>query len=350
MADTSSIGSFCDLFGESRREGNSTEHYQYGGGLFNSLIFTNRKQAISTLNQTQLLRLNQLCEILFRPSKCGVYNFCHFSVRVNVPDRAMDYLRKYVHKLAGNGKHVQIVIHENESVQPHIHVLHCGKSSPPRTNVMRHFLKYYCSPFRPVVHGQHQFTSPIAAAYRHHILQLYLVGGTGYYPVVFKIAPPRSTPIIHSGYNLFSSSTLYKESGEYEVDSEEAIGCATAHSKGGIYPFRKRSGAVEFGLDGAEADRNDYTDEIESNQNNDEERRSTFRRAIQLQKKTAILMAPTPIELASVSVELYVSSIETLENFVPWQQKFIKLALKEQRQRENVFQSAEVIVDLQTKN
>ena len=107
---------------------------------------------------------------------------------------------------------------------------------------------------------------------------------------------------------------------------------------------------MECRLDGAEADSNDNRDEIESEQNVDEERRSTFKRAIQLQKKTTILMAPTPLELASVSVELYVSSIETLENFLPWQQKFIKLALKEQRQRENVFQSAEVIVDLQTKN
>ena len=343
------IGSFCDLFGESRREGNSFEHYESGGRLFGCFTFTNRRHAISTLTETQHLRLNHISEILFRPSKGGVYHFCHFSVRVNLPDRAMEYVRKYVHKMVGNGKYVQIVLHENECVQPHFHVIHCGKSSPPRTNAMRHFLKYYCAPFRPVIHGQHEFTSPIAAAYRHHLIQLYMVGGTGYNPVVFKISPPRSTPIVHAGYHLFSPSTLHEELGESETDPETALGCTATYSKGGIHPVRKRTGAMELGMDGAEADAGDIGNEAQSEQSADEERRSTFVRALQ-QKKTTILMAPTPLEMASLSVELYVSSIETLENFKPWQSKFIKLALKEQRQRENVFQSAEVIVDLQTKN
>ena len=228
----------------------------------------------------------------------------------------MEYVRKYVHKMVGNGKYIQIVYHENECVQPHFHVIHCGKSSPPRTNAMRHFLQYYCAPFRPVIHGQHEFTSPIAAAYRHHLIQLYVVGGSGYNPVVFKISPPRSTPVVHAGYHLFSPATLNEECGESETDPEAAIGCAAAHPKGGIHQIRKRKGTMELGLDGADADENYNRNEAESEQGANEERRSEFVRALQ-QKKTAVLMAPTPLEMASLSVELYVSSIETLENFKP---------------------------------
>ena len=349
LADTSSIGSFCDLFGESRREGNSIDHYTFGGGLFSSFVFVNRANAISTLNQNQHLRLHSISEVLFKPSKNGIYHFCHFSVRVNLPDRAMVYVRKYVHKMVGNGKYIQIVLHENEHVNPHFHVIHCGKSSPPRTNAMRHFLQYYCAPFRPVIHGQHEFTSPIAAAYRHHLIQLYVVGGTGYEPVVFKIAPPGSTPVVHSGYNLFSSSTVDEELRKSEADTEETTGCTAAHPKGGIHQIRKRPGTVELGLDGASSNQIHHGNETQPEQDPVEERRATFVRALQ-EKKSAILMAPTPLQLASLCIELYVSSIETLENFKPWTSKFIKLALKDQRHRESVFQSTEVIVDLQTKN
>ena len=310
---------------------------------------SNPRQTISTLTDSQRLRLDSVSQVLFKPSKCGVLHFCHFSIRVNVPDRAMDYVRKYIHKMAGNGKSIQVIFHESDSVQPHFHVIHCGKSSPPRTNAMRHFIKYHCSPFRTVIRGQHKFTSSIAAAYRHHLIQLYLVGSPGYHPVVFKIAPQGSITVVNTGYNLFPSTTLNEKPGEPEADQEEAVGCAAAHSKGGVYPLRKWSGAMEQGLDGANVNADDQPNETQPEPNADQERRATLQRALQ-QKKTAVLIAPTPLEMASLAVELYVTSIEILENFKPWQHKFIKLALKEQRHRENVFQSTEVIVDLQTKN
>ena len=100
LADSSSVGSLGDFFGESRREGTYDEHRKFGGGLFNELVFTNRRKTISTLNNTQLLRLDTISQVLFKPSKCGIFHFCYFSIRVNVPDRAVEYVRKYIHKMA----------------------------------------------------------------------------------------------------------------------------------------------------------------------------------------------------------------------------------------------------------
>ena len=260
----------------------------------------------------------------------------------------MDYVRSKVHKLVGNNRFIQIVLHDSENVNPHLHFIHCGKSSPPRTNCMSHFIKYYCHPYRPIIHGSYKFTAPIAAAYRHQLLQLYLVGCPGYHPVVFQIASQGSNPVVHTGYDLFPSTTVDEESRKPETYQEEVAGCSASYSKGGLHQIRKRKGAMEPGLDGTDADTNDHSTEDESEQSADEERRTLLRRALQ-QKKKPILLAPTPLELSSLAIELYVTSIEILEYFKYWQQKFIKLALKEQRLRENIFQSSEVIVDLETK-
>ena len=348
MGNNSSIGSIGDLLGESRRDGCLAEHLQSHDGLFSSFIFTNNDQTLSTLRQDQLSRLHSLYNVLFRPSKCNIYHYCHFSVRVNIPERALAYVRRYVHKLVGKFKFIQVILHETDNVHPHFHFIYCGKTSPPRTNAMHHFLQYHCNPYRPIVHGSHKFTTPIAAAFRCQLLYLYLVGRTGYYPVVFQIASQGSNPIIHTGYHLFPSADIHEKSGEFQTDPEEADGCTTSYTKERIYPIRARSRGMEPGLDGSTVNTNDHAIETQPGQDSAETRRSLLRRALQ-QKETTVLIAPTALELASLSVELYVTSIEILENFKHWQKKIIKLALKDQRLRENIFHSTEVIVDLETK-
>ena len=49
-------------------------------------------------------------------------------------------------------------------------------------------------------------------------------------------------------------------------------------------------------------------------------------------------------------IDLYVSSIEILQYFVPWKYRFIALAQKEPRIRENILENSKTIVDLKTNN
>ena len=171
MENGSSIGTLGDFFGESRRSGNIETHYASHRGLFNVLPHINIDQPISMFEKDGGLKISSIAEILYTPNKHRHYDWCHFSV----PLDALEYVRKKIHKLVGPTKYMQAVLHEETTVHPHIHFIHAGTASPPRTSAMQHFLRYYCQPFTAIIHGRFKFTSAAKCSIRFLLLQQYLV-------------------------------------------------------------------------------------------------------------------------------------------------------------------------------
>ena len=175
LENGSSIGTLGDFFGESHRIGDIENHYASYGGLFNVLPNINLDQSVSMFETDGGLEISTIAEILYTANKHRHYDWCHFSVRVKAPSDALEYIRKKIHNLVGPTKFMQAVLHEEATVNPHIHFIHAGTASPPRTSAMQHFLRYYCQPFTAIIHGRFKFTSAIKCAIRFLLLQQYLV-------------------------------------------------------------------------------------------------------------------------------------------------------------------------------
>ena len=175
LENGSSIGTLGDLFGESRQIGIIQEYYSAYGGLFDVLPHINLSQSVSMFETVGSVKISAVTEILYAVNKYRHYDWCHFSVRVKVPTDAVEYVRKTLHKLVGPTKFIQAILHEEATVNPHIHFVHAGTTSPPRTSAMQHFLRYYCQPYTAIIHGRYKFASASKCALRFLLLQQYLV-------------------------------------------------------------------------------------------------------------------------------------------------------------------------------
>ena len=113
---------------------------------------------------------------------------------------------------------------------------------------------------------------------------------------------------------------------------------------------RKRTRANEPGYNTESDSGSILSCENGSRENQDGPRKKGWAFLQSLQAKEKLNIAPTPIELVGMFTDLYVSSIEILHYFVPWKYRFIALAQKEPRIRENILENAKTIVDLNTNN
>ena len=126
METGSSLGTLGDLLGESRRPGDIKEHYSANGGLFDVLPHINLDTSVSIFETDGRLPISTIVEVLHLGQQHKRSDWCHFSVRIKSPSEALEYIRKKFHKLVGPTKFLQIVLHEENNVNPHFHFVHAG--------------------------------------------------------------------------------------------------------------------------------------------------------------------------------------------------------------------------------
>ena len=167
----------------------------------------------------------------------------------------------------------------------------------------------------------------------------------------FQITRPGSKPTVHTGQHLFRARREAAECGRESTLDAEDIGCEDTYKTGGFHYCKRKGTAPNEPGYNSESD----TGSVLSGENGPRENQDgpgkkgwTFLQSLQAKEK--LNMAPTPIELAGMCTDLYVSSIEILHYFMPWKYRFIALAQKEPRIRENILENAKTIVDLNTNN
>ena len=167
----------------------------------------------------------------------------------------------------------------------------------------------------------------------------------------FQVTGHRSKPTVYTGQHLFGINRKAEECGREYTADEEDFGCEDTYKAGRLYDYkRKRTTADESGHHSEGDSATVLSSEDGQRENTDGSGKKGWQFLQAVQKKKKLNLAPSPIELSGMCIDLYVSSIEILQYFVPWKYRFIALAQKEPRIRENILENSKTIVDLKTNN
>ena len=169
--------------------------------------------------------------------------------------------------------------------------------------------------------------------------------------MAFQIAGVGSKPTVYTGKHLFRTGGEAAERGRNTATDEENIGCETTYTSTGFYDNkRKRTASHESGHHTEDSAGSVFSSKTGSHQDEDRSTKPGWSFLQSIQAKEKLNVAPTALELSDMCTDLYVSSIEMLQYFLPWKYRFIALAQKEPRLRENILENARTIVDLNTNN
>ena len=169
--------------------------------------------------------------------------------------------------------------------------------------------------------------------------------------MAFQIAGVGSKPTVYTGEHLFRTRGTTTERGGDATFNEEDIGCESTYQSTGLYNHkRKRPASNESGHHPEDSRGSVFSSQAGSQQDEDGPAKPGWQFLQQIQVKEKLNVAPTALELSGMCTDLYVSSIEMLQYFLPWKYRFIALAQKEPRLRENILENARTIVDLNTNN
>ena len=169
--------------------------------------------------------------------------------------------------------------------------------------------------------------------------------------MAFQIAGVGSKPTVYTRQHLFRNRGEAAECGGNATINEENPGCEDTYRSAGLHNYkRKRPTSNESRHHPEDSSGTIFSSETGSQQDEDGPAKPGWQFLQSLQAKEKLNVAQTALELSGMCTDLYVSSIEMLQYFVPWKYRFIALAQKEPRLRENVLENAKTIVDLNINN